>query len=221
MAVAPAPALEIRGVVDAAAEHLRESIISGSLPPGTAVTESLISEQYAIARPSAKAAIEKVVSEGLLERTAHRSARVRELDSASVRDIYRTRRHLEGAALRDLATRRLVPSDAEAANDEIRHLDPQHPAAIVQPDLRFHLAIVDALESPRMSAIYHGLASEVRFCMSQVQGRHLLETDLICAEHDGLLAALRSGDGEGAVELLRVHLQRAERRLIAALAEQN
>lgn len=213
--------LEIRGVVDVATTQLRESILSGALTPGTLVTEALVSATFGIARPSAKAAIEKIVSEGLLERTAHRSARVRTLDAASVRDIYRTRQRLEGAALRELAAAGTAPAAAQTANDELRSLREAQSTAIVDPDLRFHLAIIDALSSPRMSAMYRGLLSEVRFCMTLVQGKQLLDAELIGEEHERILAALRAGESALAVELLRTHLARAEGLLVDALNEQS
>jgi DNA-binding GntR family transcriptional regulator len=53
--------------------------------------------------------------------------------------------------------------------------------------------------------------------MAQVQGRHLLDTKLIVAEHDGLLDLVAAGDGAGAAEGLRVHLGRARERLVGAL----
>ena len=219
----PSPALQlgtelnIRGVVDAVAGRLREAIFAGTLAPGTAVTEALVASEFAIARPSAKAAIEKLTAEGLLQRTANRSARVLTIDSDAVHDIYQTRRRLESSALRELAEARHAPSRAHAANNQIFALRSEHPSAIVEHDLEFHLSIVDALNSPRMSVLYRRILSEVRLCMAQVQGRRLLHPELIGDEHALILKALEGGEETRACALLTTHLHRAETLLVDSL----
>lgn len=209
--------LNIRGVVDASAAQLRAAIFAGTLPPGTAVTEALVASEFSIARPSAKAAIEKVTAEGLLERTANRSARVLTVGTEAVHDIYQTRRRLESSALRDLAAIKLVPERARLANERIRTLGSAHPSEIVEHDLDFHLAIIDALSSQRMSALYRRILSEVRLCMAQVQGRQLLHPHLIGNEHSRILDALDRGRSDSACELLTEHLERAESLLTTSL----
>lgn len=209
--------LNIRGVVDAVAGRLREAIFAGTLAPGTAVTEALVASEFAIARPSAKAAIEKLTAEGLLQRTANRSARVLTIDSDAVHDIYQTRRRLESSALRELAETKHAPTRAQAANQQILALRSEHPSAIVEHDLEFHLSIVDALDSPRMSVLYRRILSEVRLCMAQVQGRGLLHPELIGDEHALILRALENGEEAKACELLTEHLHRAETLLVDAL----
>lgn len=218
----PAPvhlgaALNIRGVVDAVAGRLREAIFAGTLPPGTAVTEALVASEFGIARPSAKAAIEKLTAEGLLQRTANRSARVLTIDTDAVHDIYQTRRRLETSALRELAETRLAPERAREANERILALRSGHPSEIVEHDLEFHLSIVDALDSQRMSLLYRRILSEVRLCMAQVQGRGLLHPELIGDEHSLILDALERGEEAAACTLLATHLNRAEALLIDSL----
>ncbi|TXK18680.1 GntR family transcriptional regulator [Homoserinibacter sp. GY 40078] len=211
-------AIQVTGVVDAVANELRAAVFDGELAPGSLVTEAWAAERFEVARSSAKAAIEKLVAEGLLQRTPHRSARVRPLDEASVRDIYRTRRRIEAEALRELAAERRVPSAAREANDEIaRHLGGSS-IDIVDPDMRFHTEMVDAIGSERTSRAYHALVAEVRMCMAQVQGRRLIPVDQILDEHRRIVELVAAGDGEGAVALLAEHLGRAEERLAAAIS---
>lgn len=211
--------LQVTGVVDAVAEELRSCVLAGELAPGGAVTEAWVAERFGVARASGKAAIEKLVAEGLLQRTVHRSARVVALDEASVRDVYRTRRRIEGAALRELAAAHHAPDAAAAAHAAIAAFSGGSPVDIVEPDLAFHTAIVDALGSERTSRAYRGLIAEARLCMSQVQGRRLISVEVIVDQHGRILEALAAGDGDAAVTLLAEHLGRAEERLVDALAE--
>lgn len=209
--------LGVIGIVDAVTRRLRGQILAGEFPVGTAVTEAKVSAAFGVARPSAKAAIEQLVSSGLLVRTAHRSARVVAIDAEMVRDVYRTRSRLESAALRELAAGRAVLPDAEAANAEILAMPPGPDAATVDPDLRFHTALIDGIGSDRTSRMYRTVLDEVRLCMAQVQGRQLLDAQVISAQHAEILAAVGAGDGERAADLLAVHLGSAEERLVDAL----
>jgi len=110
-----------------------------------------------------------------------------------------------------------VPDAARSANAEIAALTDASPRKIVEPDMRFHRSLIDALGSERTSRMYDSLASEVVFCMSQVQGAQLLPTDTIVSEHERLLELVEAGDAEGAAELLAVHLGRARERLAERL----
>ncbi|WAA67695.1 GntR family transcriptional regulator [Microbacterium oxydans] len=209
--------LGIVGVVDAVTAQLRGRILRGDIRSGTPLTEAAVSQTFGVARPSAKAAIEQLVAAGLLVRTAHRSARVVAIDPATVRDVYRTRARLESAALRDLAVDGTVPQAALDANAEILAMPPGPDPATVDPDLRFHTALIDALESERTGRMYRSVLDEVRLCMAQVQGRQLLDAAEIAAQHAEILDAVASGDADRAAALLDAHLSSAEERLVAAL----
>ncbi|MEE2056810.1 GntR family transcriptional regulator [Rhodococcus artemisiae] len=204
-------------IVDALTDELRGRLFSGELARDDTLTEAEVARVYEVARPTAKAAIEKLVGEGLLQRSAHKTARVPKLGPDDVRDIYNTRAHLESTALRYLAQGSFVPDSAVAANGEISAMTDSTPLSIVEPDMRFHTSLVDAMGSPRTSRMFGSLVSEVRLCMVQVQGQHLLTTASIAAEHRRILEAVASGNGELAVSILTDHLGRARERLAAAL----
>lgn len=211
-------ALGVVGVVDAVTARLRARILSGDIRSGAPLTEAAVSQSYGVARPSAKAAIEQLVAGGLLVRTAHRSARVVGIDAETVRDVYRTRARLESAALRELALTRAVPRAARSANAELLAMPPGADPATVDPDLRFHTALIDALHSERTGRMYRSVLDEVRLCMAQVQGRQLLDAAEIAAQHAAMLDAVEAGDGDLAADLLSVHLSSAEERLVDALS---
>ncbi|MGU3497382.1 GntR family transcriptional regulator [Mycobacterium sp. C31M] len=209
--------IRVVSVVDAIADNLRDAILGGELRPGTPLTETDVATRYEVARPTAKAAIEKLVADMLLERPNHKTARVRTLGPDDVRDIYRTRATIESSVLRQLAVGRLVPEGTREANNAIREIADGSAFAVVKPDMAFHTALIDGAGSERTSRLYRTLASEVTLCMSQVQGRSLLDTRMIVAEHDGLLDFVAAGDGAGAAALLDTHLSRARERLVGAL----
>jgi DNA-binding GntR family transcriptional regulator len=209
-------------VVDALADDVRRRLFAGELPGGSAVTETLLAADYGVARSTSKAAIEKLTTEGLLHRGAHKSARVPVLSVDDVRDIYRTRLRLESSALRELAAERRVPNSAAAANERVRHAGIAAAAggsiAAVEPDMQFHASLIEAIGSPRVERMYRSLVDEVRLCMAQVQGRQLLSVEQIVAEHYEILERLEAGDAEAAVSCLSAHLGRASERLVDAIS---
>lgn len=204
-------------IVEAIASDLRARIFSGDLASSRALTETDIASSYEVARPTAKAAIEKLVAEGLLVRGVHKTARVADLGPESVRDIYIARAYLESEVLRRLASARTVPAGAVQANNDIAALKTGAPLDVVEPDMRFHTSLIDAVGNERISKMYLSLVGEVRLCMSRVQSLHLLDTALIQAEHQRLLELIEEGRGDEAARLLDVHLGRARERLVAAM----
>lgn len=204
-------------IVDAIAADLRTRMFSGELAADTALTETDMAASYNVARPTVKAAIERLVAEGLLVRGLHKTARVAALGPGAVSDIYHARVYLESEILRRLARQRLVPPSAEAANAEIGRLSEGTPTDLIEPDIRFHLSLIDAVGSDRMSKMYRSLMSEVRLCMNRVQSLGLLAPGLIHAEHARILDLIAAGEGDAAAALLDDHLGRARERLIKAL----
>lgn len=204
-------------VVDAIADDLRADVLKGYLKPGESLTESDVARRYDVARATAKGAIEKLVSESFLERGTHKTARVVRLGPADVREIFHARTYLEAEVLRRLALERRVPAQAREANAEITSRQDASSFAIVDPDMRFHISLIDALGNSRTSRMYRSLAAEVKVCMAQVQGRKLASPEVIAAEHEQVLRLVEVGDGEAAALLLDEHLSRASERLVRAL----
>jgi DNA-binding GntR family transcriptional regulator len=94
-------------------EQLRASIIDQTHAPGSSITESAVALRFGVARPTAKMAIERLVTEGLLRRELHQSARVPLLTGADIADLYDNRAVVESAAVAALTA---VPADAMTAH---------------------------------------------------------------------------------------------------------
>ncbi|NKG19959.1 GntR family transcriptional regulator [Paeniglutamicibacter terrestris] len=206
-------------IIDAIVQDLRRRIYEGDIAQGTALTEAEVASTYEVARPTAKAAIERLVADSLLERGAHKTARVKTLGADSVRDIYFARAYLESEVVRRLATTKSVPAAAVHANAEISARISLPATTIIGPDMDFHTALVDAMDNTRTSAMYRSLLGEVRLCMTRVQSLELLDSAKIASEHATILERIAAGDPEGAAIALDEHLAQA-RELLAAEIEQ-
>ncbi|WP_432118543.1 GntR family transcriptional regulator [Streptomyces sp. bgisy032] len=196
-------------VVEALAASLHDRVLDGQIPPGTALAETEIANEYGVSRPTARSAVTALVYEGLLHREANKAAYVPRLTRADVEDLFLIRTPLETEVVRVLVERGSVPAAAaERAITDLERLEDNAPhSSFVEPDLRFHQSLIDAVGSPRLSRLYRGIKGEIHLCM--VQTRHTLGRQRIVAEHGRILAALRAGNTEEAVARMRAHLDGA------------
>jgi len=202
-------------IVDAVAGDMRGKLFTGELVGGAQLTEAEVATQYEVARPTAKAAIEKLVSEGLLVRGTHRTARVLSLTVEDVRDLYFARRTIEGEAVRELARRRLLPPAAPRADADTRGASSdEDEGAIIEPVMRFHISLVRAVGSERLSRLFETLMGEMHLCMVQMQSQRLLDGNVIVDEHRPILDAIAAGDPDAAAAALYEHLEHAELRML-------
>ncbi|MGD9430817.1 GntR family transcriptional regulator [Arthrobacter russicus] len=212
--------LQIRSVVDSLYSDLRNRLLLGELEGGLPLTELDLAAQYGVARPTAKAAMERLVQEGLLMREQNRSTRVPLVTVEWARDLYMSRLLMERSAVRALATSVTVPDSARDQLAEFEVLaamaDP-NVMDVVSCDIAFHTALIDALELARFSALYKVLIGEVQLGMVQVQRRGLRTPPVQALEHAGILAAIAAGDVEGADAAISDHIEGACDQLTQAL----
>jgi DNA-binding GntR family transcriptional regulator len=211
--------LQTLSVVDAVAADLRANLFTGEFHVNRQLTEAEVASTYGVARPTAKAAIEKLVSEGLLQRRTHKTARVPAMSADDVRDLYLTRACIELEVVRRLAMTGASIADAVAANAEVLGADEEAGGGpdIIEPTTGFHLALVRSLQSQRLNRMYGTVMGEMRLCMAQMRSQKLLRRDLIVEEHWKILECIGSGDADGAAAAMRVHLTNAQNRLVPLL----
>lgn len=206
----PAPKLAVQSLVDALYGAVRDRILTGEVTGGEPVTEKSLSANYDVARPTAKAVIERLTHDGLLVRGPHKTARVRIMAVDDIYDLYYSRGFLEQEAVRVLAKQRQVPPQALIAIDDMREAISRHSVMeVVTADIAFHRTLLEMLGSQRLMRMYLSVMGEVQLCMAQVQTNRLLRAAVILEEHEGILAAVEAGDKKRAADNMRAHLSRA------------
>jgi DNA-binding GntR family transcriptional regulator len=204
--------------VEAAANAIRDLILDGELAPGTRLRENDFAERLGVARHSFRAATQILIGEGLLRREPNRGVQVPVFSRADVEDIFKLRAALEIEAARLVIEADAVPADAHAAVATLSALSADAPwSDVVQADLTFHRAIIDAAGSERLRRAYHGLHSEIVLCMVQLQPAYDHPQE-VAAEHEELLAAIEARDVDRAEKLWRAHLDEAAENQIKALS---
>src|SRR5688572_28471954 len=195
--------------VEAAANALRELILDGQIEPGSRLRENEFASRLGIARHSFRAATQILISEGLLLREPNRGVQVPTFDPAHLLDVFRLRTALEVEAVRLVVATGEIPAAAEESVAELSGVPDDAPwRAVVEPDFRFHRAIIDATGSPRLARSYSSVQSEVLLCLAQLRAYYQRPSQ-VAAEHEELIAAMRAGDPQQAEDLFRAHLAEA------------
>jgi DNA-binding GntR family transcriptional regulator len=205
--------LPIRPVTTASslAESLREELLSGEYPPGTPLGDADLIERAGVSAATARAALSELEHDGLVVHSLHRGVEVVRITPDDVRDIYAARRVYELAGLEVLLRRRPVDvSWLEAAIERMGEAAVAGRArALVEADLAFHLAVVAAAGSRRLTRAAQGALMELRLVLS-VADRARDDLPALVADHQYLVEVFRSGHLREAVSALEDHLSRGE-----------
>jgi DNA-binding GntR family transcriptional regulator len=195
--------------VRALADELRQLILDGAVAPAEGLREMAYAERYGVGRHTFRAAAQLLVHQGLLRNAPNRGVFVPTLGADDVADVFRIRRVLELEAVRSVVAADQVPDAARSAVDSLTALGPDATwRAVVDADLRFHRALIDAAGSPRLSAAYDAVESEVILGMVQLRA-HYQRPSEVAAEHEELLGLIVAGDLAAAEAGFTSHLDSA------------
>ena len=198
-----------------------EAIEAGQYRPGDRLVESELAERLGVSRTPIREALQRLETQAMLTRDG-RSLIVASLDHNQLAELYTVRSELEGLAAR-LAARHATPEELRVLQSmvaEDRALVGGDPRLLSRANKRFHKQI--------------HLASHNRFLVQQLDLVHrsmaLMATTSLAAigrdhaaldEHDHIVTAIVTGDGDAAYAALKVHISRAfETRLRVDAGEQ-
>lgn len=189
-------------------ETLRHAILSGELPSGTRLVQAELADQLEVSTTPVREALRDLASEGLIRLDAHRGGEVSELSADEFREIYAIRMVLEPYAMRRVVER---ISDEDLDRVEAIHertlADPNRDSAsYVDSNREFHLAIYDAAEAPRLTAILKGLLDASVMYVSAGLREDPAARDRALHDHGGIIAALRSRDADKAAAAILDHI---------------
>jgi DNA-binding GntR family transcriptional regulator len=193
------------------AEELRDALLSGLLPPGTPLPERDVAERVGAEPQVVRAALSELEHDGLVVHSLHRGLEVPRVTRDELRDIYAARRVFELAGLEAMLRARPVDvSWLVAATERMGEAAiASDGRALVEADLAFHLAIVAAAGSRRLTRSAQSALMEVRLVMS-VADRASDDLPALVADHQYLVEVFRGGHLRESTTALIDHLERGE-----------
>ncbi|OPG73797.1 GntR family transcriptional regulator [Pseudomonas ogarae] len=201
----PIPADQARSIIE---ESLREAILDGRLPCGTALRQQELADLFGVSRMPVREALRQLEAQSLLNVVQHKGAVVAPLITNNAVETYALRSVLESFALR-LSIPLLDDNDLALAAQYIEQLETQtEHAEIGKLNRLFHMSLYHkAPNSKLLDLIERELNEEERFLRFHLSSMGLgkLSQD----DHRALLNAARTKDIDKAVVLLERHLEKA------------
>jgi DNA-binding GntR family transcriptional regulator len=211
-------------IADRVFDRIRLDIESGRMRTGSKISEPELARSYGISRGPLREAIARLESCGLVVRRANVGARVVNLSSARLVEIYQVREVLEGMAAR-LAAERMTAAEHTALvallEQHRAQIDREDGQAYFQQegDLDFHHRIVQSSRNGRLiDLLCHDLYHLVRLYRCQF-GMKSRRAPRALVEHEHIVEAIGRGDGELAELLMRHHIRASRENVERMLRE--
>lgn len=198
--------------LQAAYEHVRASVVDGSLPPGSRVTVRPLAEHLGLSPTPIKAALAALAREGFLLSIPHRGYFVPEIDTNDLLELYELREAVDGMAARRAA----AAENRDEVADQLEELLADQRKFVAQGDLRtygeldvvFHHLIWLSSGNLRLLATAENLTGQVRLG-NQLSARAPGRLPAALDEHEAIVAAIRRGDAQAAERQVRRHVRRS------------
>lgn len=189
---------------------IRDMIVEGELAPGPRISERALCDRFGVSRTPLREALKVLASEGLVELTPNRGARVIRLTEQDVADMFEVMGTLEGLA-GELAARHI--SREEIAEIKALHYQMalHHARRELMPYFRLnqeiHRKIFEISRNRTLLSVYRGLAGRIRRprYLANISPSRWTEA---LKEHEAILAALEAGDGRALGGILKDHLRK-------------
>ncbi|MDX9973818.1 MAG: GntR family transcriptional regulator [FCB group bacterium] len=214
-------------------ERLLERIVQGAYPPATRLVNRTVAQELGVSVIPVREALGRLASEGLLEHVPGAGSFVRALDSRELVKLYAFRKQLEVFAVAEAARnaqeyqiqhmQRCCENSANALkriesakNPELRNKAVE---GWVQADAAFHSAIIDAADNMWLT-----LAVERLRVLAHVSRAKPRDVDVsiyknTLREHVAIARAIERRDAAKAETLMRKHIQRAMKSVLAETYE--
>ena len=198
---------------DQAYDVMKADVILGRLAPGEEVTELRLGERYGFGRAPVRAALSKLVQEGLVAVAPRRGYVVTPITLKAVQEIFELRLVCEPRAVRAAVGRVNVqklkslnshPAATDSARQNLRFL---------KNNREFHMQIIAACGNQRLIRVLSGLYDEMDRLLhvglfserdrTVMQVNHQVQGD----QHDEIVAALERGDAAAAEDAVSKHIE--------------
>ena len=202
---------------DKAYAELKRRITEGHLAPGRFLAERGLAEELGMSKTPVRAAVGRLEMEGFLAVSPQQGIVVREPSFREITDHFDVRIALEAFVAQQLAGR--LPEGLQASLRHIlaeqrRHADAAGAEPYAAADAAFHRLLGEALGNGEMARLLGRQLDKLRRTIVQVLREDPARMRASTDEHARILDALAAGDGAGAAELMREHLNYAKSYLI-------
>jgi DNA-binding GntR family transcriptional regulator len=187
---------------------LKDKIIRLELPPATVIDEAGLMAELELGRTPIREALQRLALENLVVILPRRGTIVADLNMSDLQKIFEIRVDLELLSVR-LAAQRATPAQIAAMEtlfaDADALLHPGDNYQLIQLDHEAHRLLAQAAHNEfleeTLDRLYNHVLRLWYVSLHRVQRlREALE------EHREIIARVKAGDGEGAAQIMRIHI---------------
>lgn len=201
-------------LVDLACDEIKDDILNKRLVPGQKIIVRELSERYNISVTPIKQALNRLVSEGIVESIPRRGMIVRQLSVKDITDSLETRRMIEmysipfvlkysaqdSAFLEQLEENITLHAESIMPAYETKNFVKLH-----KIDFDFHTMLVSTMQNDRIMDIYRNLGTHC--IITYLYGKKVLNRTLCSLEeHKAICEAIKAGDQDALSKAITTHI---------------
>ncbi len=200
---------------DEVLRQIEQAVIDHRLPPGTKLREVHLAEVFGVKRGTIRKVLARLAYSRLVDQLPNRGASVAKPSAKEGRDLFATRRAIEGAIIETL-----TPQIEKTDIQRLRQLLDQEQNAYAQGDSKLALSL--SVDFHRELAKMSGNSVLQEYLNDIIRRTPLvilthLRTDpqnrCRNQEHEAIVDAIENGDARKAVEIMNQHLLHIENRI--------
>lgn len=207
------------GRVETLYNRLKERAVNFQIRPGERINEVAVARELDASRTPLREALNRLVSERLVEFRPGQGFFCRELDAQTIFDLYQLRAVIETAAVRRACVRAsdagivalkrtLLSGGLQTAGLTIRE--------VTERDEAFHLGLARLSGNDEMADTLGRINERIRFVRWVDMARRVGTTK---GEHMAIMTALEARDADRAAAVLQTHIERRMDEITAAVSE--
>ena len=196
-------------LVDESHRQIKAQILSGELPAGEALKDSVLAQKMGISRSPVREALRLLEQTGLVQKATNRSYRVADISVDDLDELALLRLADEGLAVRIIVQRKIPLTPLRPYLDALQKPDAEY----IEPtemDTAFHTAVVALAGLPRLSARYAGLTDQIRLMLMTSDRGGAMSQPTLWENHatlyEALERAVETGDPEPALREWERHV---------------
>jgi DNA-binding GntR family transcriptional regulator len=200
---------------DEVLRHIEQAVIDHRLPPGTKLREVHLAEVFGVKRGTIRKVLARLAYSRLVDQLPNRGASVAKPSAKEGRDLFATRRAIEGAIIETL-----IPKFEKSDIQRLRQVLDQEQDAYARGDSKLALSL--SVDFHRELAKMSGNGVLEEYLNDIIRRTPLVILTHLSAdpqnrcrnqEHEAIVDAIENGDAGKAVEIMNQHLLHIENRI--------
>lgn len=210
--------LKIERIADTVREQLRELVLDGSFVPGQKIPVDQVAAQLGISQSPVRAAVNQLVSEGLLRTSPRRGTYVTEITERAISESLSIRSALEKLAAETLLDHVTVEDQKALQDLADRVRDAKKVDEHFRCNMAFHEFLVRLGGNALLIDIYRRLNAHIHLALVHSRSESWkTRIDIESIEHQAIVDAISGRQKEALQHALDLHLRAARESLLNQL----